>query len=255
MSEVIYLSAASAVDMADEWYDVAHREHFWIKRRFDVLRYLARGIDLRNKRIGEIGCGTGLVQQQFAEQYGVQVDGFDLNEYALRHSVAADQPRYCYDIFDCRPELAGRYDVLVLFDVLEHIEQEKPFLEKVLFHLKPGGLLFVNVPAFMAFYSRYDEVLGHHRRYTLAQLDRSCSAVGLEGVARTYWGLPIVPLLLLRKLWVKGQTDPALVTRRGYQPPSHAISAALSIIAKLEPIPQRLLGTSVMAFYRKPQSR
>ena len=255
MSEVIYLSDSAAVDMADEWFDIANREHFWIKRRFDVFRALARGIELRGKRIGEIGCGNGLVQQQFAEHYGVTVDGFDLNEYALRNSVAVDQPRYCYNIFDCNPQFAGRYDVLVLFDVLEHIDEETPFLEKVLFHLKEGGLLLINVPAFMAFYSRYDEVLGHHRRYSLAQLHQVCAKVGLEPVAQTYWGLPIVPLLLLRKVWVKGQRDPRLVTRRGYAPPNKAVGASLSIAAKLEPIPQRLLGTSVMAFYRKASGR
>jgi SAM-dependent methyltransferase len=255
MSEVIYLSESAAVHMSDEWFDIAHGEHFWIKRRFDVLSKLARGLELQNKHVGEIGCGNGLVQQQFAEHYGVTVDGFDLNEYALRNSVATDQPRYCYDIFDCNPQFAARYDVLVLFDVIEHIEQEKPFLERVLYHLKEGGLLLINVPAFMAFHSRYDEVVGHQRRYNFATLENACSAVGLQRVTRTYWGLPMVPLLLLRKLWVKGQTSPRVVTRRGYDPPGRVASYCLSVGAKWEPIPQRLLGTSIMAIYRNAHSR
>lgn len=251
MSEVIFLSKAAPVHMADEWFEIANLNHFWIRRRFAVLQKLAPGMDFRGKQLGEIGCGNGLVQQQLAEHYGVKVDGFDLNEYALRHSVAVNQPRYCYDIFDRHPEFADRYDALVLFDVLEHIEQEKAFLEMVLFHLKQEGQLLINVPAFMAFHSRYDEVVGHQRRYDFAMLDRVCSAAGLKCVARTYWGLPMVPLLLLRKLWLRGQTDPQQVTRRGYKPPGGAANWLLRLAAELEPIPQSLLGTSLMAIYRR----
>lgn len=252
MSEVIYLSASAPVHMADEWFAIANREHFWIKRRFDVLRKLAAGLDLRNKVIGEIGCGNGLVQQQLEQHFGVTVDGFDLNEYALRHSVATNQPRYCYNIFDRNPRFAARYDVLVLFDVLEHIEsdKEKEFLETVRFHLKAGGSLLINVPAFMALHSRYDEVVGHQRRYDINMLENVCSAVGLKCVAKTYWGLPMVPLLLLRKIWLKGQTDPKQITRRGYNPPGQAANFILKGVAALEPIPQTWLGTSLMGIYR-----
>ena len=255
MSEVIYLSDSTPVNMADEWFEIANRKHFWIKRRFDVLRKLAGALDLRNLQVGEIGCGNGLVQQQLGEHFGMKVDGFDLNEHALRNSVATDHPRYCYNIFDRNPKLEARYDVLVLFDVIEHIEQEKSFLEMVLFHLKEGGLLLINVPAFMAFHSRYDEVVGHQRRYDFAMLENVCSAVRLKQVSRTYWGLPMVPLLLLRKLWLARQTDPGLVTRRGYKPPGRAANFLLALSAKLEPIPQRILGTSLMAIYRKEHSR
>jgi SAM-dependent methyltransferase len=251
MSEVVYLSASMPVHMADEWFAIANRDHFWIRRRFDVLQKLARGIEFRGKQIGEIGCGSGLVQQQFQQRYQTNVDGFDLNEHALKNSVATNQPRYCYNIFDRNPGFRERYDVVLLFDVLEHIEDEKPFLEAVLFHLKKGGFLFINVPAFMAFHSRYDEVVGHQRRYDLDMLDKACSSVALKKVTSTYWGLPMVPLLLLRKLWLKGQTDSRLVTERGYKPPGKAANSILNLSAKMEPVPQRLVGTSVMAIYRK----
>ena len=251
MSKVIYLSHTAPVHMADDWFDLATSEDFWIKRRFDVLRTLADGLDLGNKRVGEIGCGCGFVQHQLGKHYGIEVDGFDLNEHALLNSVATDQPRYCYNIFDRNPQFAARYDVLVLFDVIEHIEQEKAFLEMVLFHLKEGGCLLINVPAFAVLHSRYDEVMGHQRRYDFAMLEVACSAVGLTRVARTYWGLPMVPLLLLRKLWLKGQKDPRVVTRRGFIAPGRVVNFFLTIVARLEIIPQGLMGTSLMAIYRK----
>ena len=238
--------------MAVEWFDIATPNDFWIKRRFEALRKLLRPLPANGFRVGEIGCGHGLVQQQFEKQYGLKVDGFDLNEAALRSSVALNHSRYCYNIFDRNPDFAGAYDLLVLFDVLEHIEDEEGFLGAVLFHLKPGGFLAINVPALMILFSRYDQIMGHQRRYTIKRLNEVCTKMGLSTVAETYWGLPFVPLLLLRRLWLAGQTDPMAVTRRGYQPPGRLVNSLLNACGCLEPIPHRLLGTSAMGLFRKP---
>ena len=251
MNEVIYLSDRAPVHMADAWFDIATVDDFWVKRRFDVMCKLAKDINFRGKKIGEIGCGHGLIQKQFETRLGVAVDGFELNELALRKSIATGVPRYYYNIFDRAPQFQGGYDTLVLFDVLEHIEQEKPFLEAVLFHLKPGGNLIINVPAFMCLHSRYDQVMGHHRRYRFAMLEQACATVGLSCLRRTYWGMPFVPLLLLRRMMLAPLTDPREVTQRGFKPPGRLINRLLTAWGMLETIPQGLIGTSVMAIYRK----
>jgi len=237
--------------MSEAWFKIANLEHFWIKRRFDVLRKLGQAITFRDKKIGEIGCGYGLVQKQLEQGYGVTVDGFDLNADALRDSQASDHPRFCYNVFDCDSRFAAHYDLLVLFDVLEHVEQEKGFLEAVLYHLKPGGLLLINVPALMFFYSAYDKVIGHQRRYSIRTLEAICASVGLKRTAVSYWGLPMIPILFLRNLRVAHQKDPNLIIQHGYKPPGNLANRLLGIWSALEPIPQRLLGTSLMAVYRK----
>lgn len=251
MSEVIYLSDSAPVHMGDEWFEIANLEHFWIKRRFDVLRKLGRAFKFHGKKIGEIGCGSGLVQKQMEDYYGVTVDGFDLNANALRKSHAIRHARFCYNIFDCNSRFAGHYDLLVLFDVLEHIEHEMSFLDAVLYHLKPGGQLLINVPALMTFYSAYDKAVGHQRRYTARTLERLCDGPGLKRIAVTYWGLPMIPLLFLRNLRVAHQTDPRQIIKHGYKPPGQFANRLLGLWSTLEPIPQRLLGSSLMAFYRK----
>lgn len=252
MSEVIYLSKPAAVHMEDEWFQIATAGHFWMRRRFEVLCRLGRGLDFRAWKVAEIGCGGGVLQKQFEQEYGIRPDGFDLNEKALLHSVAQDHPRYYYNIFDRAPRFAAAYDALVLFDVLEHIEQEQPFLEAALFHLKPGGRLLVNVPALMSLYSRYDKVLGHQRRYNLKMLDGACLQAGLERSAATYWGLPFMPLLAVRKLLLSGQDDPKKIAQRGYKPPGRWGNQLLAWLGKLDPLPQTVTGTSLMAIYRKP---
>ena len=42
------------------------------------------------------------------------------------------------------PAFQGRFDLIFLWDVIEHISDEDSFLKAVLFHLAPGGNLAVN---------------------------------------------------------------------------------------------------------------
>ena len=55
--------------------------------------------------------------------------------------------------------------MVVLFDVLEHIPDTQPFLSSVIRHIKLNGFLLINVPALQTLYSKYDETVGHVRRY------------------------------------------------------------------------------------------
>ncbi len=251
MNELIYLSKPASVHMEDEWFEIATADHFWMQRRFEVLCRLGRQMDFPSRKTAEIGCGRGVLQQQLENEFGIEVAGFDLNEKALRSSVAQNHPRYYYNIFDRDPQFAAAYDTLVLFDVLEHIEQEQPFLEAVLYHLRPGGCLLINVPALMSLYSRYDKVLGHQRRYTLKTLDAACLKAGLKRAEATYWGMPFIPVLLLRKFLLTWQNDPKKIAQRGYKPPGRWGNRLLSLLGKLDPLPQTITGTSLMVFYRK----
>src|SRR5690349_3259119 len=69
MQEILYLSDPAEVSMADQWFEVAALDHFWIQRRFDVFRRLARGVVPESKDLAEIGCGHGLLQRQVENEY------------------------------------------------------------------------------------------------------------------------------------------------------------------------------------------
>jgi SAM-dependent methyltransferase len=251
MSEIVHLSEGKVVSMADSWFDIATLEHFWVRRRFEVFRQLLGGDGQLFQPVAEVGCGHGLVQAQFKKVYGVQVDGFELNEYALSRSVASDQPRFVYDIHDRRNELKEKYGLIILFDVIEHLEDDSSFVESVLFHLKPGGILAVNVPALEFLRSRYDDEQGHFRRYTLGQLEELGRRCGLIRLAGTYWCMPLVPVLLMRKLLLKFKDCEKAVVQSGFVPPSRMANALLYGLSLLEFLPHRLTGTSAMCIYRK----
>lgn len=88
-----------------------------------------------------------------------------------------------------------------LFDVIEHIEKDEEFLRQLFFYLKPGGKVFITVPAYPALWSAEDVYAGHFRRYTLNTIQKKLEASGLKIIYKTYFFsfLPI-PVFLFRTL-------------------------------------------------------
>jgi len=233
--------------MADQWFEIAGIDHFWIRRRFDVFRRLAGGLIPGAREMAEFGCGHGLLQRQIEEVYGREVTGFDLNEYALKQNLSRISRVCCYDIYQKDATLRERFDLIFLFDVLEHITDEDRFLKALMFHLAPGGKVVVNLPAGEWAYSAYDEAAGHVRRYSIRTLRAAAERNDLEVTDRSYWGLPLVPALALRKLWLMGNHDQKKIISAGFDPRTPAINGMLRLVSRCEVIPQKFLGTSLMA--------
>jgi SAM-dependent methyltransferase len=235
--------------MADSWFEIASLDHFWVRRRFEVLKRLAGGAIASSGEIAEIGCGHGLLQRQIEDQFHKSVTGFDLNDYALKQNISRKSKVCCYDIFQREPSLHRRFDVLFLFDVLEHLSDERKFLDAVCFHLAPKGKLILNVPAGQWAFSAYDVAAGHQRRYSIKSLAAAANRNALMVENWTYWGLPLIPTLAIRKLWLLGKKDQSEIISQGFDARNSAFNHALSFLSRCEPLPQRLLGTSLMATF------
>ena len=100
--------------MTEHWYDIASLEHFWIRRRFEVLQKFAGPILSKAAIVAEIGCGNGMLQRQIEVTYGIAVTGFELNDAALRANVSENSPLYCYDIHRRAPQFEARFDTYFL---------------------------------------------------------------------------------------------------------------------------------------------
>ena len=240
---ITYLSPASPVNMGDWWFEIATSNHFWVRRRFEVLKRFAGHVVQTSRQIAEIGCGNGLLQRDIEDHYGLPVAGFELNELALRKNISRRSPLYCYDIHQRHPNLRSQFDLVLLFDVLEHIDDEARFLESAEFHLADSGSLLVNVPAHKSLYSNYDRAAGHVRRYNTRQLAQVAERSGFKVRAITYWGLPLLPLLVLRKVVSLDMTN----GKAGFDSRGPFANSVLSCLARCEVIPHSFVGTSVMA--------
>ena len=237
MSDIKFLSGRTSEVFPDQWYALAREDHFWMQWRLRAFLEQLKGlkIDLRSPlKALEIGCGDGVLRRQLEANSAWDIDGADINSEALKRTHSVRGETFFYDIFDRRREFAGHYDAIILFDVLEHIADEKAFLEAALFHLKKGGMLFINVPALQGLFSRYDEAVGHLRRYDKGMMAGLIKSASLELVNMRYWGFSMLPLLSMRQHLVKNEKPSDETIRRGFEPPTEAVNSIMKTVMQIE---------------------
>jgi 2-polyprenyl-3-methyl-5-hydroxy-6-metoxy-1,4-benzoquinol methylase len=74
----------------------------------------------------------------------------------------------------------GEHSAVVMLNVLEHIEDHVAALRSAAALVRPGGAVVVYVPAFNGAMSRFDRLIGHHRRYNRRTLREALTAAGLR---------------------------------------------------------------------------
>ncbi len=251
-NKIIYLSTPTTVDMADEWYEFALLDHFWIQGRFKSLLKLKIIKNLTNVRLLEIGCGNGVNIKQFETLSDVVVDGCDLNLVALKKVDRNKGSLFLLDIFDKPPELLQKYDGTLLMDVIEHIHDDSRFLNCALEYLKENGLVIINVPAFQFLFSKYDTVNGHKRRYTKNRILDLFKKNNIELIHIGYWGFLLIPILIMRKFILFFQSNNTAI-KKGFQPPLKVVNWFLNQIINFENLvfPSSPFGTSIIAIGKK----
>ncbi len=160
-----------------------------------------------------------------------------------------------YNIHERKPEFKGLYDVVLLFDVLEHIEAAGSFLESAAWHLKPGGIMLLNVPALSSLYSQYDKLVGHVRRYDKVSVRHLFQQHGIDFklMELRYWGLSLVPIVWLRKMMLRKIQRPDAAVAIGFHPPAQWINRALGTLMSAETslLSHPPFGSSLMVAARK----
>jgi SAM-dependent methyltransferase len=86
-----------------------------------------------------------------------------------------------------------RFDTIVCLNVLEHVEDDIGSLTAMRTLLEPSGRLVLLVPALPALYGTLDRELGHHRRYTRAELETKFERTGFRVRHIEYFNLAGVP--------------------------------------------------------------
>lgn len=232
------------------WYDIISLDHFWFDWRFRVLRAVLRTLDLPatgTVHALDIGSGSGLMINQLENVTDWTIDGCDLNPRFV-NQIKCRGRYFQYDIYERKESMRGIYDIVFLFDILEHLENPGSFLECSAFYLKKGGKLIINVPAFQALFGSYDKVVGHKRRYTKRTLHEIIPAQFFDISDSRYWGMSISSLVAIRKILDRDDSDPEKIIRRGMATPPALINNVLKFLGVVESklITHPPLGCSLM---------
>ena len=150
-------------------------------------------------RILDLGCGPGWTLERLGllgEAYGVEYSmtalGF-ARQRGLGRLVAGDGLAL--------PLASAAFDCVTAVEVLEHFEDDASVVREAWRVLRPGGLLLVTVPAFMALWRHHDELYGHHRRYARRQLIALLETAGFRVLRCEYIKcLFFLPLLLWARM-------------------------------------------------------
>jgi hypothetical protein len=162
------------VDLSERSH--AGRRHPWeVERARFLIDRIGRHDGFCATRVADVGAGDAFVAGQLRPHLGANatITCWDPNYSA--EDLAADRPDGVTLVRD-RP--TGSHDLVLLLDVLEHVEDPETFLlDDVAALVEPGSLVVASVPTFQVLFGRHDRSLGHHRRYRPAELVRQLGTV------------------------------------------------------------------------------
>lgn len=124
----------------------------------------------------------------------------------------------------------GQYELVTLFDVLEHIADQEKALRIIREQmLKPGGRIILTVPAYQWLWTSHDTVNHHYRRYSKKQLLGLLKANGYKKIKATYFMTVLFPLAVLQRLLMKWSR-----TTEEFRPINPVINFILKVVFSSE---------------------
>jgi SAM-dependent methyltransferase len=175
--------------------------HWWFVGRRRILRSVIARLGLPPQaRILEVGAGTGgnlAMLAEFGQVQAVEMDDF-ARSLASRRAPGVEVRGGCLP--DRIPFAPSSFDLVCLFDVLEHVEPDVESLAALRALLAPGGCALITVPAYRWMWSRHDERLHHVRRYTKDELATKATAAGWKLRRITHFNALLLPLAVVARL-------------------------------------------------------
>lgn len=221
--------------------ELEHR-HWWYAERRRILGRLVQDVPAGARAIDVGAAGGGNTQvlvdrglRACAIEYGP--DGADVARSRGLSVIRGDA--------QALPIANASVGLVVAFDVLEHLADDRRATHEIARVLTPGGRVVVAVPADPGLWSAHDEAVGHVRRYTRESLQDVIDDAGLTLVDMWSWNVLLRPVVRLRRARAVGSDldDISGVT--------NAALRAVVAAERLLPV-RRLPGVSLMATARRP---
>jgi len=152
----------------------------------DFLEEIGKGTFL------EIGIGSGDLVLEMAKRNYTGM-GADLSDKSVQmtqeklKNVDSKIKIEKKDLFN----ITGSFDIIIILEVIEHIEDDKKALKKIYELLNKSGHLIISVPAHKRKWDINDEWAGHFRRYEKDELRLKLEKSGFEVIKLYNYGFPI----------------------------------------------------------------
>ena len=231
----------------------AESRSWWFKARRRILDDVVSRLPLPTApRIADLGCGTGGNLPMLAKH------GYVTGIEASPRAAVLARDASGLAVITAPANATGlpdaSFQLVTMFDVLEHLEDEQPTLAEVSRLLVPAGYFLFTVPAFMLLWSGHDEALHHRRRYRRNQLRDILQTAGLSVDWLTYYNAslfpPVAAVRVARRLMGGGQRSADVGQSGGWsaQLLESVFAAERHVVGRL-PLP---FGVSLIGVARKP---
>lgn len=179
-------------------------EHWWFVSRRQIISGLLKKLSfIERPEVLEVGCGTGgniAFLSKFGNLTCVEPDFHAAKIARDRNLAPVLEGELPYGL----PKFDRLFDLITLFDVIEHVKEDEASLQLLSSMLKPAGRIVITVPAFDFLWSQHDDENHHYRRYRsedLVNLARQCGLVLDYSSYFNFWlFLPVAAIRMLRKM-------------------------------------------------------
>lgn len=235
-----------------KFYEVEKR-HWWFVARSRIVLYLIhhRLRIQEGAAILDIGCGTGAILQAMSQRYNAI--GLDQSSLAIELCHRQGIKNALLGGFEALPDRNQRFDLITLLDVIEHLDDDLGLLQASRDRLKPGGSVFITVPAWPSLWSKHDDLNHHRRRYRRGPLRELLQRAGFDVPWISYYNTFLFPLALGHRLLERLRPNRP---DRALEIPSSGLNRVLTSLFAAERRWLRVghftAGLSLIAVGRKP---
>lgn len=167
----------------------------------------------------EVGAGTGSFSELLLESRPEQLALVEpsikmyeqLNAWLSSLEAAASVKAYNATFAEVSERIKSEHnpDSILYINVLEHIQDDEAELALMHRTLRDRGRIFIFVPALPWLYGRFDEEVGHVRRYRKAELEERCRRAGFKILKSRYFDLVgVVPWYVKYRILKSGGMEP-----------------------------------------------
>jgi len=142
--------------------DISHLDNIRQYNFERILSQIQKIFPYKKVSVLDIGCGSGLFMKM-ATDYKFEVLGVEPNK-SMFEMASAQNLNVREGLFPNVLKTHERFDVIILNDVFEHIENIEELLRAVTKHISKGGQLIINLPnarGIIFFIARYLAIIGY----------------------------------------------------------------------------------------------